>query len=142
MCEVFRLGVLIGYGLMVVALTTLPGNAAPVEWLNDLFVIADHPNLRDAIGHGALYGTLTAILYWALRGRVRFPYALSTALGAALTLALATELLQHFAPGRSVQLSDLLGNWLGIMTAAMLICFRQAAARPATHQHPLSPNVY
>lgn len=132
--DAIRLPILAGYGLLVVALTTLPGNTAPIEWLTGLFVIAGHPNLRDAIGHAALYGTLTVVLYWALRGRVRFPYALTAALGTALTLALTTELLQRFSPGRSVQLSDLLGNWLGIMTAAMLISFRQAAGQPESRR--------
>ncbi len=124
----FRFSLLFVVALLVVALTTLPASAALVQWTTTLFVIRGHSNLHDAIGHAALYGTLTAVLYWALRRRVSFSRALIVTLVTALALALMTELAQRFAPGRSVQLSDLLGNWLGIMTVTMLICFRQSTA--------------
>src|SRR4051794_21804777 len=98
-----RWPILLAYALIVVALTTLPGSVVPVEWTRNLFTIAGHPALHDALGHGALYGTLTAVLYWALRGRIGFRRALPLTLVAALLLGLTTELLQHFAPGRTVQ---------------------------------------
>lgn len=124
----FRYSLLIVVALLVVALTTLPASAALVQWTTTLFTIDAHPNLHDAIGHAALYGTLTAVLYGALRQRAGFSRAFVVTLALVLPLALATELAQRFVPGRTVQLSDLLGNWLGILAIALLICFRQATA--------------
>lgn len=115
---------------LVVALTTLPSGFLFVSTLKNISIIPGHPNAGDAIGHASLYGILTGVIYWALRRRVRFSRAFGIALGAALLLGLATELIQHFSPGRTMQLSDLLGNWLGAMTVAALIGFHRSTTRP------------
>jgi VanZ family protein len=111
---------------LVVALTTLPSGFLLIHALKNVTLIPGHPNAADALGHGALYGILTAVIYWTLSRRIRFTWAFGIALGTALLLGLATELLQHFSPGRSTQLSDLLGNWLGAMTAAVFIGFHRS----------------
>jgi hypothetical protein len=111
---------------VVVGLTTLPKSILFIEMLKNITLIPGHPNAADALGHGSLYGILTLVTYWTLRRRVGFAWAFGIALGGALLLGLGTELIQHFSPGRSTQLSDLLGNWLGAMTAAALISFHRA----------------
>ncbi len=113
----------------VVALTTLPASVRAISWVSGLFAIADHPNLHDAIGHGSLYALLTATLYWALRSRFDFRRAFWIALVGGLVIAATTEFIQQFSPGRTMMLSDLLANWLGVMTVAMLISTRRAWAR-------------
>lgn len=115
--------VLLACLVLVVGLTTLPSGFLIMNALKNISLIPGHPNLGDAIGHGSLYGILTGVIYWALRKRVRFAWAFGVALGTALLLGLATELIQNFSPGRTMQLSDLLGNWLGAMTAAAVIGF-------------------
>jgi ABC-type Mn2+/Zn2+ transport system permease subunit len=114
---------------LVVALTTLPSGFFLLHALKQVWFIPGHPNAGDALGHASLYGILTGVIYWALRRRVRFPWAFGIALGTALLLGLGTELIQHFSPGRTMQLSDLLGNWLGAMTVAALIGFHRSTAR-------------
>nr|AUN37641.1 hypothetical protein [uncultured bacterium] len=106
---------------IVIALTTLPASVVFISLLKHFSLIAGHPNASDAIGHASLYGSLTAVIYWALRGRMGFTRAFWVALLAGLSLGLTTELIQHFSPGRTMQLSDLLGNWLGAMTVIALI---------------------
>ena len=115
--------ILLGVLTIVVALTTLPASVSIITFVKHIKLINGHPNANDALGHGTLYGTLTAVIYWALRQRIGFTRAFWIALVGAMALGLTTELLQHFSPGRDVQLSDLLGNWLGAMTAIALIGF-------------------
>jgi VanZ family protein len=110
---------------LVVGLTTLPSGFLLLSALKNIAIIPGHPNAGDAVGHASLYGILTGVIYWTLRRRVRFTWAFGIALGTALLLGLATELFQHFSPGRTMQLSDLLGNWLGAMTVAALIGFHR-----------------
>lgn len=108
----------------VVALTTLPLSVRIVNAVKQISVIDGHPNANDALGHAALYGTLTAVVYWALRRWVGFAPAFALALGMALLLGLLTELTQQFT-GRTMMLSDLLGNWLGAMSVAVVIAFAE-----------------
>ncbi|MEO8392211.1 MAG: VanZ family protein [Chloroflexota bacterium] len=120
--------VLLIVGGIVIALTTLPTSVSIIAMLRNLDKVVGHPNATDALGHGTLYGTFTAVIYWALRGRIGFRRAFWVALFGAMSIGLTTELLQHFSPGRSVQLSDLLGNWLGVMTVIALIGYHHSLA--------------
>ena len=110
----------------VIALTTLPSSVRAISWVSGLFAIADHPNMHDAIGHASLYALLTTVSYWALRSRFGFRQTFWIALVGGLVIAATTEFIQQFSPGRSMMLSDLLANWLGVMTVAMLISYRRA----------------
>ncbi len=110
----------------VIALTTLPASVRGIGWISHLFMIADHPNAHDAIGHASLYALLTATIYWATRSRFGFKRAYWVALVSGLGIAATTEFIQQFSPGRTMMLSDLLANWLGVMTVAMFICYRRA----------------
>lgn len=115
---------------LVIALTTLPTSVRLIGIVRRLIVVEGHPNLSDAIGHAALYALLTGVIYWALRSRVGFGWALAIALGASLVAGAATEFLQQYSPGRAMVLSDLLANWLGAMTVALLISFRRSSRSP------------
>lgn len=106
---------------LVVALTTLPASISIIRAAHNLTLIEGHPNANDALGHAALYAALTAVTYWALRRRVGFGRAFWIALLAGLLLGALTEFAQQFSPGRTMMLSDLLANWLGAMSVAMLI---------------------
>lgn len=124
----------IGLGA-VIALTTLPSSVRLIDVLETASHRSGHPNVTDAIGHATLHGALALLIYWTLYRKIGFARALWVALLVTMALGLTTELIQHFSPGRTMQLSDLLSNWLGAMTAAMLISFRQASLEERL-QHP------
>jgi VanZ family protein len=128
--------VLLIVAAFVVALTTLPASVSIIAMMRNLDTIVGHPNATDALGHASLYGTLTAVIYWALRRRIGFTRAFWVALIGAMGIGLTTELLQHFSPGRTVQLSDLLGNWLGVMTVIALIGYRHSLANERLQNAP------
>ncbi len=113
----------------VIALTTLPASVRLISWSAGLFAIVDHPNMHDAIGHASLYALLTTVSYWALRSRFDFRRAFGIALVGGLLIGATTEFIQQFSPGRTMMLSDLLANWLGVMTVALLISTRRAWVR-------------
>lgn len=109
--------------MVVVALTTLPLSGRIIRVVKEITVIDGHPNANDALGHAALYGMLMAAGYVALRQILSYRWALGLTLAATLALGFATELFQQFSPGRTMDLSDLLANWLGAMTIAAVIGF-------------------
>lgn len=111
------------WGTVVLALTTLPGSVSFIAALKGVVIIYGHPSMNDALGHASLYGSLTAVTFWTQKRRFGFDRAFMLALGSALLLGFCTEMLQRWSPGRDVQASDLLANWLGAMTAAALIGF-------------------
>lgn|GEM_PF-6316970 len=111
---------------VVVALTTLPLSVNFVNAVKQITVIDGHPNANDALGHAALYAGLMAVMYWALRRWIGFAPAFLVALGTTLLLGIMTELTQQLT-GRTMALSDLLGNWLGAMTIAAVIAFVESA---------------
>lgn len=110
----------------VIALTTLP-DTGMIDFVKHFTLIEGHPNANDAIGHAALYGSLTAVTYWVLLRRIGFSRAFWIAVGTGLALGITTEIIQQFSPGRTMSLSDLLGNWLGVMTVAALISYTRSA---------------
>lgn len=114
---------------IVIALTTLPSSASIIRLFHPLTLFQGHPNANDAVGHAALYGTLTLVIYWALH-RIGFGRAFWIALVTAMLLGAATEYIQQFSPGRTMMLSDLLANWLGAMTVAALIGYRRSVEKP------------
>ena len=120
--------VLVASLAVVVALTTLPLSVNIIRAVKQISVIDGHPNANDALGHAALYGTLTAVIYWAFRRWVGFAPAFVAAIGMALLLGIVTELTQQLT-GRTMALSDLLGNWLGTMTVAAVIGFGESILR-------------
>lgn len=120
--------VLLACLVAVVALTTLPLSVNVIHAVKQISVIDGHPNANDALGHAALFGTLTVVIYWALRRWVGFAPAFALALGMTLLLGLLTEFTQQFT-GRTMMLTDLLGNWLGAMTVAAVVAFVESVVR-------------
>ena len=121
--------VLLACVAMVVALTTLPASIGFVRVVYGITLIEGHRNANDAIGHAVLYGTLMAVTYWALRRRVGFARAFWIALVTGMLLGGLTEVVQQFSPGRSMLLSDLLANWFGTMSVAMLLGYSRTRDR-------------
>ena len=121
--------ILLACAVVVVALTTLPRSAGFVRLVYGITLIEGHPNANDAIGHAVLYGTLTAVTFWALRRRAGFERAFWIALATGLLLGSLTEFIQQFSPGRSMTLSDLLANWLGVMSVGLLLSYTHARGR-------------
>ncbi len=113
---------------VVIALTTLPASVRLIDVVTHLMVIEGHPNLHDAIGHSMLFGTLTAVIYWAIHRPLGFGRAFWIALLTAMLLGGLTELIQQYSPGRAMQLSDLLGDWVGAMSVAVAISFHRSVS--------------
>jgi hypothetical protein len=116
-----RLPLLLLWASVVILFTTLPH---PLPLIRAFARMLGGNDVGDAIGHASLFGSLTLLLYWALRLRLRFTLAFWLAVVIVLTLSTATELSQHFSPERTVSLSDLLANWVGILAIATLVSFR------------------
>jgi VanZ family protein len=105
---------------------TLPRSVGIIRLVGGISLVPGHQNVSDAIGHAALHALLTLVIYWALRPRVGFGRAFWAAILIVLALGAITEISQHYTPGRAMVLSDLLGNWLGVMSMATLIGFHQS----------------
>jgi VanZ family protein len=108
---VLRIGAALVWTLIVLALTTLPGDTAVVDNTSKAFGGTD---VSDAIGHVVLAGILT-LLYYAVAVLHRKPRpALYIAVAGALVLTTSTEFAQLFIPHRGASLLDLSANWLGV----------------------------
>lgn len=109
------------WATVVILFTTLP---QPFPVVRTLARWLGGNDVGDAIGHASLFGSLTLLVYWTLRLRLRFAIAFWLAVGSVLALSTATEFSQQFTDGRTLSLSDLLANWVGVLAIATLISFR------------------
>lgn len=116
---------LLTWAAVVILLTTLP---RPFPVVRTIAQLLGGNDVGDAIGHASLFGSLTLLVYWALRLRLRFALAFWLAVGLTLALSTATELSQQFTAGRTVSLSDLLANWVGVLAVATIISFHARAS--------------
>jgi VanZ family protein len=116
--------ILLLWGIAVILLTTLPKTFPGIRAITRLLGGND---VNDAIVHSLLFASLTLVVYWALRPRLRFALAFWLAVGLVLTLSTATEFMQRYAAGRTVSLSDLLANWVGVLVVATVVSFRSRA---------------
>lgn len=114
----------------VITLTTLPrgefGMRTVVRTISRL--AGQSPRLAEAIetgGHIVLFFALALVLYWALRGLMRFSFAFSLTLLTCIGVAAATEIAQRYAAGRTPSIGDLVANLLGLFMAATLISLRR-----------------
>lgn len=80
-------------------------------------------DVGDAIGHAFLFGSLTLLVYRVLRLRLSFALAFWGAVALVIALGTTTEFLQRFSAERTVSLSDLLANFVGVLGVATLISF-------------------
>jgi len=109
--------VIIGWAGGVLMLTIMPGNTPLMARLIPLF----SGELSGALGHSGLLGSLTLIGYLCLCEVLPGRRGLLLVMAAALLLGTGTELAQATVAGRASTVSDLLGNWLGVITAGFLI---------------------
>ena len=106
--------------VFVLLLTVLPGHAPLVRVLAGAI---GGTEISSVAGHTALFIILTLLSWRALSQWFGVRQALMLAMLFALLLGTSTELLQWFVSDRSMTLSDLLGNWLGVFIAGFAISF-------------------
>lgn len=109
------------WATVVILFTTLP---QPFPFVRTLARLLGGNDVGDAIGHAALFGSLTLLVYWTLRLRLRFEAAFWLAVGMVFMLSTATEFSQQLIDGRTLTLSDLLANWVGVLAIATIVSFR------------------
>ncbi len=119
---VVRWLILLAFGGVVILLTTVSGRFIVLRLYQR---VVGETAVGDAILHGALFGALTAIGYWTLRHRLSFGRAFALAVVVGLALSTLTEISQGATPGRTIALSDLLANWLGVFVAATVVSYRR-----------------
>lgn len=104
--------------------------AAAAAWMAVIFVLSAQPHLPNLApglpgveeigGHLLAYGVLAVLLWWALRGTgTRTPA--TWALLAALLYGATDELHQHFVPGRTATVEDLLVDLIGASLGLLLV---------------------
>jgi Tfp pilus assembly protein PilF len=112
-------------GLGIVAAIVLAENLFGRQ-VNDLFLA--RPGI-DKVLHVIEYFGIFAIAYWlAGRAIAERRSRLLLAGAAAVSLSLVDELVQQLAPGRSVELFDLVADWAGVTLAYVAIA-RPSVAR-------------
>ncbi len=81
----------------------------------------------DLIGHTALMGALTMVLYGGARLGMRRRFSSSLAFALVITLAVSgiTEVLQMFTEGRTADRADFMANLLGVFVAVSAICYQR-----------------
>ena len=95
------------WGILVLLLTTLPGDAPLVKSLRWL---VGNTEVSDSVGHASLFLLLTALVWVALRQWFRARTALYLAMAFTLLLGTSTELFQWFVAGRYSSVADLLAE--------------------------------
>jgi VanZ family protein len=106
------------WGLLVMLLTTLPGETPLVQTLTQLI---GGTEFSSVMGHMMLFLLLTVLLYMALQQWVAARYAVLVAMLFVLMLGTTTEFFQWFVTGRDSTIADLIANWLGVFVAGFLI---------------------
>lgn len=74
------------------------------------------PAISDILTHGAVYGLLGALLYFALREQRTFKAVLISCL-----YGISDEIHQHFVPGRTPEIKDLFVDTAAAFLAVTLI---------------------
>ena len=114
--------IVLAWGLLVVLLTTLPGDL-PV--MRALFSVTRRIRFSDTIGHAALFGISTALIWQLLHRWLRPHHALLLAMATVLAVGASTEVYQWYVASRSASMSDMLANWLGVFIVGFVISYRQ-----------------
>jgi VanZ family protein len=81
----------------------------------------DAVTVPDWLIHGAAYGALTALLYWAVVPSTGARNAAILGALGATVFGAVTEFLQLLQPARTVEARDLLANAVGALTVIGLI---------------------
>jgi VanZ family protein len=90
--------------------------------------LSNPPNLPDQIGdkggHSLLYAGLAALVARALGGGLGRPLTLATSAGAvvlATAYGVTDEVHQHFVPGRTMDVMDLVADGIGAAAGAIAV---------------------
>lgn len=117
---ILRWAAAVGWTILVVALTLLPGSSRVVHDTSAWF---GGTELTDAIGHFLLFLVLAVAWQGALASRLERSQALLAAGGLAGALGAVVEIGQVFIPGRGSGVLDLAANWMGVGAALLLGVF-------------------
>ncbi len=100
---------------------------APDRVIGWVHLVLDRVLWGDLIGHAALMGGLTAVLYAGMRFgfRRRFSQSLALAIFATLAISAITEAMQLFMEGRTPDRADFTANLLGIFITTSAICYQR-----------------
>jgi VanZ family protein len=115
--------------------------AAVASWMGLIFYLSAQPRLprvlppglpqiQDVIGHFTVYAVLAALLWWALQGAgVRHP--LLWALAVTVLYSFTDEFHQSFVPNRHPDVFDLATDFVGAVTALLIVLWLSARRRRA-----------
>lgn len=110
----------------------VPGDSIPTLEKELPWALPPH---ADKVVHSALFFLETLFLHRSLRWQPR-PRPILLATGSALTLALATELVQGFIPHRTADGWDLIADGLGIL-AFVFVHLTRCRRRPVGRRKEL-----
>lgn len=99
--------VIIAYSLLLIVMAVLPSR-----------IVATAADVPDWISHALAYGIQSGLIYWGLVPIIGWRWALVGAFLGAVAFGAATEALQLFRPGRTLELKDLVADAAG----ALIVC--------------------
>ncbi|HFC53211.1 MAG TPA: hypothetical protein ENJ43_02125 [Gammaproteobacteria bacterium] len=115
--------VTLGWTAFIVYLLLKHGNAPSAPFLASFFRMDfSREELREAVGHFAMFGTLTLLWWSTLIQHYSVRYALLATVMIAVLLGTGTELGQYFVARSSVIL-DLVANFAGITVTMLCLQF-------------------
>ena len=130
--NLFVLG-LTAWAAATIILTILPGDNVI---LRAMFRLMNHIRHIDAMLHTALFASLTVVFWLLLRHWIKSRHMLLVAMALALLTGTLTELEQTNVAHRSVTVSDMMGNWLGVFAAGFVLSYF-SVGRDAIHRRDL-----
>jgi VanZ family protein len=110
--------------------------AAVVAWMGLIFYLSAQPRLpnvmppglpqiQDVVGHFTVYAMLAVLVWWAFRGAgVRRP--LLWVLAATVLYSITDEFHQSFVPNRHPDVFDLATDFVGAVTALLIVWWLSA----------------
>lgn len=122
--------VMLAWGMFALILTTQSDRVPLVRLVSRTIGSTE---LGATIGHAALFGMLTLLLYLALAMRFRLTLALFGAMAVTLMIGASTEIFQRLVVSRTSSTADLLANWLGVFAVGFMIAYAHAARRRAAY---------
>jgi len=105
-----RWAVIIAYSLLLIVVAVVPSR-----------IVASAANVPDWISHALAYGLQSGLIYWGLLPIIGWRRALIGAFLGAVAFGAATETMQLFRPGRSLELKDLAADAAGAFVVCLTI---------------------
>jgi VanZ family protein len=100
----------VGYAILLVVMALVPSTSTTVGF-----------SVPDWLAHAMAYGVQMVLVYWASLPLLGHGRSLAVGVVAAGAFGLVTEGLQHFQPGRTVELKDLAANTIGALMCCSII---------------------